>query len=89
MELSFSQTPNRVWWALEASATSISLTQRDDLRSPPATPLHPSGPDGKDGRELGASNFVFYDYVDETDSTEDKEELEKWLKGNRNRGLVR
>ena len=87
MELSFSQTPSRVWWALEASATSHSL-QLDDLRAPSASPLYTSGSEVH-GNELGVGNYVFYDYVDETDHKESNEELAKWLRQHRNRGIIR
>ncbi len=86
MELSYSQTPSRVWWALEASQ---SLHQLDDLRSAPASPMHAPASSRSQERTPGAGNFVFYDYVDETDNQDSEEQLKEWLKQHRNRGIIR
>ena len=78
VDLSWSQTPNSVWWALEVSTSVASLTGLgEDITSPHK----------RLGSELTANNF--YDYADEAEVEEDEEELMEWVKEYAGRGIVR
>lgn len=84
MEMSWSQTPSKVWWALETGPSSTSLTL-DDLRSPaPPSPARSFG----DSLRLDKST-IFYNYVDEPDNEENEDYLKEWLKDYRTRGVIR
>ncbi len=86
MELSWSQTPNKVWWALEASgASSVSLSL-DDLNRTPSSPFRY----GENSlRHDNDTSNIFYNYADETDYTETEEELIEWLRDDLSRGIIR
>lgn len=85
MEMSWSGTPSKVWWALETSGASSTSLSLDDLRSPPS-PLKSVG----ESLRLGLENStIFYNYADETDYRETEEELSEWLKEYRTRGVIR
>lgn len=85
MELSWSQTPSKVWWALETSGPSTTSLTLDDLRSPaPPSPARSFG----DSLRLDKST-IFYNYVDEPDYKESEEELVDWLRDYRTRGVIR
>lgn len=77
MDLSWSQTPNSVWWALEQSGSTASL-----LGDSPASPTF--SPNWK----LGSVNN-FYDYADEHDLGESEEEIMEWVKEHSSRGVIR
>ena len=83
MELSWSQTPSKVWWALETGPSSTSLTV-DDLRSPaPPSPRSPGDSLKHD------KSTIFYNFVEEPDYKESEEEISEWLKDYRTRGVIR
>ena len=92
MELRRSQTPSRVWWALDASTSGHSLQQLDDLSSSLVTSHYTSVAEGDSlhirEREGKACN-LFYDFVGETDCRESEQELTEWLKENISRGIIR
>ena len=77
MDLSWSQTPSSVWWALEQSGSTASL-----LGDSPASPSF--SPNWK----LGSANN-FYDYADEHDLGESEEEIMDWVKEHSSRGVIR
>ena len=77
MDLSWSQTPTSVWWALEQSGSTASL-----LGDSPASPTF--SPNWK----LGSANN-FYDYADEHDLGESEEEIMEWVKEHSSRGVIR
>ena len=82
MELSWSQTPSRVWWALSSGA-SVSSLGLDSLRSPSSSIRSP-------GDTLRREKVdIFYNYADETDYQESEEEISEWLKEHRTRGVIR
>ena len=81
MDLSWSQTPNSVWWALEASASYASL---DSLVGSPSLRLDPSQ---SLRRDTAAQNI--YNYADETDIGQPEDELLQWAKQHHNRGVIR
>ena len=83
VELSWSQTPNSLWWALESSVTTTSL---DDLLSSPTTsPQRHAG----SLRNQTNSPTIFYNYADETDFAESEADLTQWVKEHHNRGIIR
>ena len=85
MEMSWSRTPNKVWWALETSGASTTSLTLDDLRSPaPPSPARSLG----DSLKLDKST-IFYNFVDEPDCKENEEDLSEWLKDYRTRGVIR
>lgn len=84
MDLSWSQTPNTVWWALETSSSSISL---ENLLNPPSPNRDRSHTLSRDERSAAT---IFYNYApDETDLGETEEDIIEWVKENPNRGAIR
>lgn len=83
MELSWSQTPGKVWWALESGPSGTSLAL-DDLRTPSSPVRSLAG-----GSLKHDQSTIFYNYVDETDYKESEEQLSDWLKDYRTRGVIR
>lgn len=82
MDLSWSQTPNSVWWALESSASMASLHALGEMPSP-----RRHRPEGM-GRELATHNF--YEYADGGGEDElDGEQLVDWVKEDPSRGIIR
>ncbi len=79
--MSWSQTPNSVWWALEASASAASLTGLGDT-----LPMRHGLP--RPGGTLGMGNN-FYDYADDAELEEDEDRLAEWVREHENRGIVR
>ena len=77
MDMSWSQTPSSVWWALEASVSTASLT---GLGEPLSTFQH--------GGVLGVGSN-FYDFADESELEEDEEQLVEWVKEHNSRGIIR
>ena len=79
MDMSWSQTPNKVWWALESSASLASLTGYGESLT--SAQQHPRG--------FGRDNYNFYDYADEAELEEDEEQLGEWVREHSNRGIIR
>lgn len=81
MDLSYSQTPNSLWWALEAS-NSITTLHEAAGSSLPASPFR---------RRAGTalSDKMFYDFADEVDGEEDEAVLGKWMAEDADRGVLR
>ena len=79
MDFSYSQTPNSVWWALEASHSLSTLNETD---SPPTSPFrHRAG--------TALSDKMFYEFADEVDGDEDEKALIEWMKEYADRGVLR
>lgn len=79
MDLSWSQTPNSVWWALEKSGSTTSLLG-DSLTSPVTPSRMP-------GSSFAINNF--YEYADEPDLGESEEDIVEWMKESQLRGAIR
>ena len=90
VELSWSQTPSSVWWALE-TGTAASNLSLDNILSPP-TPNKLATASGSRKRTLQhqlTSPTIFYNSLDETDFGERDEDLEQWVSEDPNRGIIR
>ena len=83
MELSWSQTPGKVWYALDGSSSFTNLGL-DDLRSP-ASPTRSIGGTLRPEEQ----SKIFYNYADDTDYKESEEEIAEWIKEYRTRGVIR
>ncbi len=84
MEMSWSQTPSTVWWALETSSSSMNL---ENMLSPPSPTRDRSGTISRDKK--GAAT-IFYNYApDEVDLGETEEDVKRWIKADQTRGAVR
>ena len=79
MDFSYSQTPNSLWWALEASNSITTLHEAGSL---PASPFR---------RRAGTalSDKMFYDFADEVDGEEDEAVLGEWMMEGTDRGVLR
>ena len=90
VELSWSQTPSSVWWALE-TGTAASNLSLDNILSPP-TPNKLAAASGGRKRTLQhqlTSPTIFYNSLDETDFGERDEDLEQWVNEDPSRGIIR
>ena len=90
VELSWSQTPSSVWWALE-TGTAASNLSLDNILSPP-TPNKLAAGSGSRKRTLQhqlTNPTIFYNSIDETDSGERDEDLEHWVSEDPSRGIIR
>jgi hypothetical protein len=90
VELSWSQTPSSVWWALE-TGTGASNLSLDNILSPP-TPSKLSAASGRRKRTHQhqlTSPTIFYNSLDETDFGEREEDLEQWVSNDPSRGIIR
>ncbi len=88
MELSWSQTPSTVWWALENSSSSISV---ENMLSPPS-PTRTRDRSGTISRDKREAATIFYNYApDEVDLGETEDDIKRWIKGDRDRtrGAIR
>ena len=85
VELSWSQTPSSVWWALETGTAASNLSLDNILSAP--TPTKKAGK-----RTLQyqlTSPTIFYNSLDETDFGERDEDLEQWVTEDPSRGVIR
>ena len=90
VELSWSQTPSSVWWALE-TGTAASNLSLDNILSPPTPNKLAAGSDSRK-RTLQhqlTNPTIFYNSIDETDSGERDEDLEQWVSEDPSRGIIR
>lgn len=86
VELSWSQTPSSVWWALETGSAPSNLSLDNILSAP--TPTKTAGKRSL-LRQI-TSPTVFYNSLDETDSASEQEkDLEQWVAEDPNRGIIR
>lgn len=86
VELSWSQTPSSVWWALE-TGTATSNLSLDNILSPP-TPTKAAGSKRTLQHQL-TSTTIFYNSLDETDFGQREEDLEHWVSEDPGRGIIR
>lgn len=87
VELSWSQTPSSVWWALE-TGTAASNLSLDNILSPPTPNKTASGSKRTLHHQL-TSPTIFYNSLDETDFGERDEDLEQWVSDDPSRGIIR
>ena len=85
VELSWSQTPSSVWWALETGTAGSNLSL-DNILSPP-TPN--KAPGKRTLQHQLTSPTIFYNSLDETDFGEREEDLEQWVGEDPSRGIIR
>ena len=89
MDLSWSQTPSSVWWALEnASTASISTeSSRSHVQQQRRRKKRPTT--RKKRSEQAVSVLNFYDYADADQVEESEEALDAWTKEHNDRGVIR
>ena len=85
VELSWSQTPSSLWWALE-TGTGTSNLSLDNILSPPS-PIKSVG--SRTLKRQITDPTIFYNSLDETDFGEREEDLEQWVTEDPNRGIIR
>lgn len=76
--MSWNQTPNTVWWALETSISAGSLSALGDTLPSPKGGARPKG----------SRNDIF-DYADDAELEEDEEQLANWVMEHASRGILR
>ena len=86
VELSWSQTPSSVWWALE-TGTAASNLSLDNILSPPTPNKAVSGK--RTLQHQLTSPTIFYNSLDETDFGVREEDLEQWVSEDPSRGIIR
>ena len=88
VELSWSQTPSSVWWALETGTAASNLSLDNILSPPTPNKLAVSGSRRALQHQL-TSPTLFYNCLDETDFGERDEDLEQWVSEDPSRGIIR
>ena len=88
VELSWSQTPSSVWWALE-TGTAASNLSLDNILSPPTPNKAALGKRARTLQHQLTSPTIFYNSLDETDFGEREEDLEQWVSEDPSRGIIR
>ena len=87
VELSWSQTPSSVWWALETGTGASNLSLDNILSSP--TPTKKASVGKRTLQRQLTSPTLFYNSLDETDFGEQEQDLEHWMSEDPNRGVIR
>ena len=88
VELSWSQTPSSVWWALETGTGASNLSLDNILNSPAHKKVASSARKNLLHHQL-SSPTIFYNSLDETDFGEHEGDLEQWVAEDATRGVIR
>lgn len=88
VELSWSQTPSSVWWALETGIGASNRSLDNILNSPSHAKAASSARKNLLHHQL-SSPTIFYNSLDERDFGEHAEDLEEWVTEDPSRGVIR